>query len=198
MNSIELDYFCRDHRGRPSPPNQANIYFVMLNGDCVLATTIFNVANNLFDAWVNGQIKQSAVLADRRIGDLANYYPTTGVSLDVRNFDYYQAQKYGVTEQYVKEHREKCEVHRVDKPNQWLVKHGKRVDTYFYVQHVQRNGKLRGFVLYFSRAKHQGEKFVPAKYQGEAIFQTIEKEDIHDWKVADSQVVRALKLETYK
>jgi hypothetical protein len=158
----------------------------MHGGECVLATKVFNVANNQFD-WLVQNGKLSAVLADRRSGDVATYYPATGLSVDRRNEDYYQAQKFCLTEQRVREMRA-VEAPQIDKPGQWLVKHGRLSDTYFYVQQVQRNGKLKGLTVYFNH---------DARFEGMALGQTIEKANVPDWKVTYIETVRGLKLDSY-
>lgn len=80
------------------------------------------------------------------------------------------------------------EMQRVDKPGQWIVKPGKTADEYFYVQHVQRNGKLKGLVVWLTR---------DGKFQGEKTRATIEAADTHDWTVVTLALVNYYNLNQY-
>lgn len=194
MGNFYLNVMCRMCRGKLQDPGE-NAYFVCVEGECVLATTIFNAANNLFNELIASR-KQSVVLADRRVGDLAVYYPSSGISLDARHFDYYEQQRLGLTDKQFAEAKAQRDAYvaaakeaaRVDKPGEWIVKHGKTEDVYFYVQRVQRNGKLVGTTVFFS---HGG------KYRGERTTDVIYPENFHEWKTVYIETVRGLGLERF-
>lgn len=193
---FQLNELARRLRSVPPAPHNPNLYFVMVGGNVILATTIFNVANNLFESYVKARSKDSAVLADRRIGDLANYYPATGLSLDARNTDYYQAQKYGVTEERVREFREEgvrekqeaeAHVKILSKPGQWISIHRCSVDVYFFIRRVSKDGELHGCQI---TVNHKAKVL-------DTQSNTIAKNMLQFWKLTYNETVRDLGLESY-
>lgn len=194
----QLNELARQWRGVPPlyKVTAPNIYFVMTKGECVLATSIFNVANNLFESYVQARSKDSAVLADRRIGDIANYYPATGISLDARNTDYYQAQKYCLSEEVVRQHREaiaraneEAEVHatKLSKQGQWLTLQGSGAGSVYFFVSVVRSDELIGCQITMDR----NAKFLSA------VPSAIARNMLQLWEPTYIETVRDLKLKSY-
>lgn len=177
-----------------------NLYFVYVGLDCVMATTSFPAALNLYESALRNGRKCS--LQDRRQGLVASYDPSTHYAYDDTGTDYYQQQKWGWTDEqlaWAKQERDKAlaasrEYARVDKVNHWIMCPGKNIDSYFYVRCRFPDGTLDGYQVHVETKVASHRRRPRVIRVGEM---QIDPSNYHHWKPAYTETVRALKLEDY-
>jgi hypothetical protein len=200
MNCFQLDELANKLSGVTPAPNNPNLYFVAVCGSCILATTSFPVALNVYENVLRSG--KYCSLHDRRQGKVADYNPTTGHAYDDTGLDYYQQQKWGWSDEqfaelkakrdaavYAAKDAELSYILELSKTGQWIVWHGLVWDHYFYVRAVLPGGLLRG---YYVQVKHAGKKKI--KRVG---CETIEQSTLKNWRVASDDAVAHHKLESY-